>query len=164
MKTFQGFSSEETKRFGKEIAESLLSDKDRKTRMAMVITLRGDLGAGKTTFTQGFFRGLGIRRSPTSPTFVLMRRYAMRRAGFSNVYHIDAYRLSGAAATDALDMDAVLKDPRNIVLVEWPEKIEDILPRDAMRLEFAYGKKENERIIKIKSGFPTGPRTTKCKK
>jgi tRNA threonylcarbamoyladenosine biosynthesis protein TsaE len=150
MKAFHSFSSEETKRFGKEIAGSLLGDKRHKAKTATVIALRGDLGAGKTTFTQGFFRGLGIRRSPISPTFVLMRRYAMRRADFSNVYHIDAYRLSGAAATDALDMDAVLKDPRNIVLVEWPEKIEDILPRDAMRLDFTYGKKENERIIKLK--------------
>jgi tRNA threonylcarbamoyladenosine biosynthesis protein TsaE len=164
MKAFHSFSSEETKRFGGEIAESLLGNENRRTKAATVIALRGDLGAGKTTFTQGFFRGLGIRRSPTSPTFVLMRRYAMRRAGFLNVYHIDAYRLSGAAATDALDMDAVLKEPRNIVLVEWPEKIEDILPRGTMRLDFAYGKKENERIIKMRSGFLTGSRMTKCKK
>jgi len=162
MKAFHSFSSEETKRFGREIAESLLGDEHHKTKAATVIALRGDLGAGKTTFTQGFFRGLGIRRSPTSPTFVLMRRYAMRRAGFLNVYHVDAYRLSGAAATDALDMDAVLKDPRNIVLVEWPEKIEGILPRDAMRLDFAYGKKENERVIKMKYGFPAESGITKA--
>jgi tRNA threonylcarbamoyladenosine biosynthesis protein TsaE len=133
------------------MAETLVRKPGKK---AVVIALRGDLGAGKTTFTQGFFRGLGIRRSPISPTFVLMRRYPYRRHGFSDIYHIDAYRLSGAAAAAAIEMDKILKEPKNIVLVEWPEKIKDILPRGAARLDFLHGKKENERTIKIKSGFP----------
>lgn len=146
MKTFRSFSPEETKQFGHAMAESLVRERGKK---AIIIALRGDLGAGKTTFTQGFFRGLGIRRNPISPTFVLMRRYPYRRHGFSDIYHIDAYRLSGTVAAAAIEMDTILKDPKNIVLVEWPEKVEDILPRGAVRLDFIHGKKENERTIKI---------------
>ena len=151
MKAFRSSSSEETKRFGHEMAEKLVQKPGKK---AVVIALQGDLGAGKTTFTQGFFRGLGIRRSPISPTFVLMRRYPYRHHGFLDIYHIDAYRLSGAAAAAAIEMDKILKDPKSIVLVEWPEKIKDILPRGAVRLDFIHGKNENERTIKIKSGSP----------
>ncbi len=123
-------------------------------KRGVVIALRGDLGAGKTTFAQGFFRGLGIRRNPISPTFVLMRRYPYRRHGFSDVYHIDAYRLSGVAAAAAIEIDAILKNPKNIVLVEWPDKIRGIFSRGVVWLDFIHGKKENERIIKIRSGFP----------
>ena len=77
-------------------------------KKALVIALRGDLGAGKTTFTQGFFRGLGIKRNPISPTFVIMRRYALHAEGFRNVYHFDAYRLKKEEDMEVL---GVRKDP-----------------------------------------------------
>jgi len=125
-------------------------------KKALVIALRGDLGAGKTTFTQGFFRGLGIKRNPISPTFVIMRRYAVRSAGFRNVYHFDAYRLKKAEDMEVLEFGKILMDPKNIILVEWPEKIQGALPRETVRLDFIHGKKENERVIKYGSRLSSG--------
>jgi tRNA threonylcarbamoyladenosine biosynthesis protein TsaE len=127
----------------------------------VVIALRGDLGTGKTTFTQGFFCGLGIKRNPISPTFVIMRRYkipANRKSLIANrfreVYHFDAYRLKKEEDVEVLGFGKIMSDPKNIILVEWPEKIKGVLPRGTIRLDFVHGKKENERTIKIKSGFP----------
>ena len=81
MKIYETFSSEETKKFGNEIAQKIIKASNGKRlstgqqKGAFVIALQGDLGAGKTTFTQGFFRGLGVKRNPISPTFVIMRHY-----------------------------------------------------------------------------------------
>jgi tRNA threonylcarbamoyladenosine biosynthesis protein TsaE len=159
MKIFHSFSSEETKRFGKEIAESAIDKLNNPARMktALVIALRGDLGAGKTTFTQGFFRGLGMKKNPVSPTFVIMRRYKIPglkpkvKSRFTDIYHFDAYRLKKAEDAEVLELGKILSDPGNIILIEWPEKIEGVLPRGVIRLDFVYGKKENERIIKLGS-------------
>ena len=121
-----------------------------KRKRAFVVALQGDLGAGKTTFTQGFFRGLGIKRNPISPTFIIMRHYGVPSKRFKNVYHFDAYRLKKAEDVAVLEIDRILADPKNVILIEWPERIKKILPRDTVWLEFKYGKKENERIIRVK--------------
>lgn len=155
-KTLRSFSSEETKAFGNEIAESLIAQRAVSGTGALVVALRGDLGAGKTTFTQGFFRGFGIKRNPVSPTFVIMRRYAVRSKHFKNIYHFDAYRLKKAEDLAVLEFDHILADAHNVVLIEWPEKIAEAIPRCAVRLDFSYGKKENERMIKVGAGFPQG--------
>ena len=152
MKNVHSFSPEETREFGGEVAEALIAAPA--IGGARVLALKGNLGAGKTTFVQGLFRGFGVRRRPISPTFVIMRRYripARRAAGtrnrFSFLYHFDAYRLRREEDAAILGFDAILADPRNVVLVEWPENIAGVLPRDAWRIGFAYGTKESERII-----------------
>jgi tRNA threonylcarbamoyladenosine biosynthesis protein TsaE len=154
MKIFRSFSSDETKRLGRDVAKSLITDRSAYVIHALVITLRGDLGAGKTTFTQGFFRGLGIKRNPTSPTFVIMRHYKVRAKRFRDIYHFDAYRLKKVEDLAVLKFEDILSDPGNMVLIEWPERIKEAIPKKAIRLDFSYGKKENERIIKMKSGLP----------
>jgi tRNA threonylcarbamoyladenosine biosynthesis protein TsaE len=118
-------------------------------KRALVIALQGDLGAGKTTFTQGFARGLGIKRRMASPTFIIMRRFALPRSS-GNIYHIDAYRLKKLDSLEVLGFKEILADPKNVILIEWPEKIKKILPRQTIWLKFQYGKKENERKITIK--------------
>jgi tRNA threonylcarbamoyladenosine biosynthesis protein TsaE len=150
---FRSYSSEETKILGAEIAKKISKRKEG----ALVIALRGDLGAGKTTFVQGFFRGLGIKRNPISPTFVIMRRYKIFTRRFADIYHFDAYRLKKAEDIAVLEFEKILSNPKNIVLIEWPEKIEEALPRGTMRLDFIHGKKENERVIKIKPGSRLEP-------
>jgi tRNA threonylcarbamoyladenosine biosynthesis protein TsaE len=131
------------------MAQSLIANRSGRCAHALVLALRGDLGAGKTTFTQGFFRGLGIKKNPISPTFVIMRRYAIRNSEFRNVYHFDAYRLKKEEDMEVLEFGKIRSDPKNIILVEWPEKIQGALPRGTVRLNFIHGKKENERIIKV---------------
>jgi tRNA threonylcarbamoyladenosine biosynthesis protein TsaE len=123
-----------------------------------VIALEGNLGAGKTTFVQGFLKGLGSKKRAASPTFVLMRRHplaaasktAQARSKLLNVYHIDAYRLKKPEHLEVLGFDKILGEPRNVVLIEWPEQAKNLLPKNTLWITFAYGKKENERMIKIK--------------
>lgn len=130
---------------------------------AAVFALQGELGAGKTTFTQGFLKGLGSKKRVTSPTFVLMRRHRIggagaRRAGiarstsraaFKNVFHIDAYRLKRPEHLAALDLAVILNEPDNIILIEWPEQAKKFLPKHTVWIKFKYGKKENERSVVI---------------
>lgn len=118
---------------------------------ARVLALRGNLGAGKTTFVQGFFKGLGLKSRAPSPTFVLMRRHALRKKGFKNVFHVDAYRLKKSAHFDALGFGEIVADPRNIVLIEWPERARRFLPGATTWVAFRHGARENERRIIITS-------------
>lgn len=158
MKIYQSFSSEKTKEIGNLLAQKIINSRVAKpqTRNAVMLALQGELGAGKTTFTQGFFQGLGIKRRAVSPTFVIMRRYkipAGTKQGtdrLTNVYHMDAYRLKKAEDLAVLEFDAILSNPKNLVLIEWPERIKEILPKNAIWLKFQHGEKENERKIQIK--------------
>ncbi len=135
-----------------------LQKKIARGKNAAVFALTGDLGAGKTTFVQGFFKGLGFKKRSQSPTFIIMRRRSMprplarspRRAAFSDVFHVDAYRLKSAAHLAALDFEDVLASPRNIVLIEWADRVKKILPKNTVWLKFRHGKRENERYIIMK--------------
>lgn len=112
-----------------------------------LVTLQGSLGAGKTTFTQGLARGLGIAQNVTSPTFVLMTEYS----GRVPLVHLDAYRLENAcydAVRDAGVLDFLERDDA-VQVVEWPECIMDWLPTPRFTIRFENGETENERIIEI---------------
>ncbi len=124
-------------------------------RGAIVVALQGDLGAGKTTFTQGFARGLNIRRRTASPTFVIMRKFAIpahanRKTHFKNLYHIDAYRLKKPEMLTVLGFEEILGDPSAMILIEWPENVKKLLSRETVWLRFRHGKKENERTITMR--------------
>ena len=91
----------------------------RALRAPALVTLMGDLGAGKTTLVQAICRGLGVSEPVTSPTFALIHEY---RAPAARVVHCDLYRLQTEAEVAALGLDDMLADPNAIVLVEWPER------------------------------------------
>ncbi len=129
---------------------------------ATVVILTGELGAGKTTFIQGFLRAAGVLRRAPSPTFVIMRHYKVAAGkrgprGFAHVHHMDAYRLKDASQLGVLGFEELVKDPANIVLIEWGERVEDAVPHGATHITFGYGKKEGERTIAI--AMPAAPRT-----
>jgi tRNA threonylcarbamoyladenosine biosynthesis protein TsaE len=111
-------SAEETQRFGAVLGGLLRGD--------AIITLAGDLGAGKTTFVQGLGKGLGVRATITSPTFVLINRY--RTADGRQLQHADCYRLANAPLEmwDAGLSDLFLSD--DVVVVEWADRIPGLLP------------------------------------
>jgi tRNA threonylcarbamoyl adenosine modification protein YjeE len=100
-----------------------------------VVTLAGDLGAGKTTLAQAICRGAGVDEPVTSPTFALVHTYAGRHGP---VHHLDLYRLDGPRQLDALGWDDLLADPAAIVLVEWPERAEERVPSGAYRVQLAH--------------------------
>lgn len=95
---------------------------------ATLVTLSGDLGAGKTTFTQGFAKALGVTEPVTSPTFVLAKSYELPNGPFKKLVHIDAYRLTEGKDLAPLAFSEAMKDPHTIVMLEWPEIVADGLP------------------------------------
>lgn len=94
---------------------------------ARVYCLYGDLGSGKTTFTQGFAKALGITTRLLSPTFIIVRRYDIPSSE-KFLYHIDLYRLKNADDTEELGLTEILTNPESIVVIEWAEKLGDMMP------------------------------------
>jgi tRNA threonylcarbamoyladenosine biosynthesis protein TsaE len=109
--------------------EAIAADLARTLRGGECVALHGDLGAGKTQFVRGLVRGLGGNaRSVSSPTFVLLNVYD---AGRLTVYHLDAYRVGGAEDFEAIGF-AELLDQDGVVVVEWAERVRDLLPDDCI--------------------------------
>jgi len=116
---------------------------------ALVLALRGDLGAGKTTFIQGLGGALGIKEKILSPTFVIMKHFGVPSGKqFSDFYHFDCYRLESEKDLAELGFEDILKDKNNLIVIEWAERIKKSLPPDAVWLEFEHGG-EDMRKIKI---------------
>lgn len=149
-------SKTQTQKFAKKMAQLML--KNGPGKQAQILALSGDLGAGKTTFTQGFMKALGVKHHVTSPTFMIVRHYPLESQKskvkgqmFSNAYHFDLYRIHQLKEILALDFRKIIRNPENIVLIEWPERLEKLLPKSAGKISFNHGKNEKERIIRIKS-------------
>lgn len=109
-------------------AREFVSTLHSKQDSATLVTLSGNLGAGKTAFTQAVARTLGVIDTVTSPTFVLAKSYDLSGKEFSTLVHIDAYRLKEGKDLKALDFTRTLEDPHTLVMLEWPEMVEDGLP------------------------------------
>ncbi len=126
------------------MAKEILRKPLKKT--AFVIGLLGDLGGGKTTFLQGFAKGLGIQEKILSPTFVLMKRFQVIGYRFQTFYHIDCYRIQKPKEILDLGFEKIIFGPKNIVAVEWAERIRKILPKDALIVKFKFINKNKRKI------------------
>ena len=127
--------------FAKEFLEA------REKTNATVIGCQGDLGSGKTTFIQGFAKGLDIAEKVLSPTFVIIRKYKIPDTKYKiqNFYHVDAYRIDKPKEILELGWKDIIMDPTNIVVVEWADRIKSILPKDAIIIDFqTIGKKKRK--------------------
>ncbi|MBI4065943.1 tRNA (adenosine(37)-N6)-threonylcarbamoyltransferase complex ATPase subunit type 1 TsaE [Candidatus Kaiserbacteria bacterium] len=132
-KTIQTVEELETE--AKCFVEMLVLDGKRAT----LVTLSGELGAGKTAFTKAVAHALGVEDVVTSPTFVLEKIYALPQidghvVSFKRLVHIDAYRLEKGADLAPLGFDELMKDSDNLILLEWPEKVGDALPEPAVKI------------------------------
>lgn len=110
---------EETQGLGKAFAKQV--------QPGDVLLLFGNLGAGKTTFLQGFAKGLGIEKRIISPTFIIIRRYALSEKTF---YHIDLYRTQTEDNLKGLALPEILQEKDAIVAIEWPEKLGKFMPKN----------------------------------
>lgn len=142
-------SSEETKRFGESFAK-ILKEKE-------IIALYGELGSGKTTFVQGLAKGLGIERRIISPTFIILRTYKIRVKNaiqnFKFFYHIDLYRIKNLRDIENLGIEEIMKSKKNIVVIEWAEKMKKMLPGKRWDIKFMHLKDDARRIkINKKNG------------
>jgi len=107
-----------------------------------VLSLVGDLGTGKTTLVQGIARGLDIEENITSPTFTLIKEYS----GRLTLYHIDVYRLDDPGEILLLGIDEILLQEA-VVAVEWADKVEEILPKDHLRIEIQVAEKTGRNVF-----------------
>ena len=105
---------------------------------ATLVTLSGELGAGKTAFTKAVASALGIAEIVNSPTFVIEKIYKLESkvTKFKRLVHIDAYRLESGKDLMPLGFDELMQDTGNLILLEWPEMVEDILPTPSVKVSF----------------------------
>src|SRR3989344_6041888 len=101
---------------------------------ATVVALQGELGSGKTYFVQNFGKVLGVKEHITSPTFVLMNIYNIDLRGFKRLIHIDAYRFEKEEELLVLGWEKLIENPDNIIFLEWPERVEGLIPKEAKRI------------------------------
>lgn len=114
----------------------------------MVVGLVGDLGAGKTAFSQAVGAALGVEEIMQSPTFLIEKIYELKEKPWKHLIHIDAYRLEKESELVSLGWNEVISSPENIILVEWADKIKSILPQDTQTIHFNFVD-ENTREINI---------------
>jgi tRNA threonylcarbamoyladenosine biosynthesis protein TsaE len=135
-------SAAETGRLGQRLAQPL--------RGGDVIALSGELGSGKTTFTQGLARGLGVRAAVTSPTFVLINRYPAPDGRV--LQHADCYRLANAPL-EMWDIGLTdLYEGDDIVVIEWADRIPGLLPDEYLEIAFAYLDENRRRLLFVAHG------------
>lgn len=125
----------------KEIAESIAKG----IKKERIFALKGDLGAGKTAFVQGFAKGLGVSQKITSPTFVLMNKFFAKNK--KNFYHFDLYRIKNKKELKNLFIEDILLNKNNVVCIEWPERIKDILPEETIYIKIKILSENKRKII-----------------
>ena len=118
-----------------------------KKKGAFILALKGELGAGKTSFVQGLAKGLGIKKNVLSPTFLIVKPYNLKKERM--FYHIDCYRLKNAKELLELEWKEIIKNPKNIVAIEWADRVKSIIPKDALWISFAHGNELTKRKIVI---------------
>jgi tRNA threonylcarbamoyladenosine biosynthesis protein TsaE len=126
MKQFITHSLEETQK----LAHDWLASLEQSENEALIVGLYGNLGAGKTAFTQAVAKELGIGEPVTSPTFVIEKIYETKHLIFKRLVHIDAYRLEKGSELQALDFEKLVENKNNLIIIEWPENVKDILPEN----------------------------------
>jgi len=121
-------SEEETEQFAFDFAK--------KISYGTTIALHGELGAGKTVFSRGFAKGLGIIEPVVSPTFTIIQEYPIKNTKW--FFHLDLYRIEDSEAGLVFGVDEYIEDSNAISLIEWAERIEDILPKSVIQINIEH--------------------------
>ncbi len=129
-----------------EIARDILASVEPKKENATVVTLSGDLGAGKTTLTQAIGKALGVKEAMISPTFVIIKNYSLIGQKFESLLHIDAYRLNDGNELAKLRFAEYLENPKNLIIIEWPERVADVLPQEVISYKIEHLDEANRSI------------------
>src|SRR3989338_8050760 len=143
---FLSKSPKETQKSAEALAKEITRRALQK-KTAFVLGLEGELGAGKTTFVKGFAKALGVKQKVSSPTFVLMKSYNLKRITYNNLYHIDAYRLKDHKDLIKLGIKEILNDPKNLVLIEWSDRVKKILPKNYLKIHIDHIDEMTRKIL-----------------
>ena len=127
-----------TQELAQTLAEAL--GESPRLKRARVVTLSGELGAGKTTFAQAFGLAFGVKRKLLSPTFALRTIYKTKSKKYNTLEHYDWYRIDGVKELRALGWEEAMKDPKRILIVEWPERARRAIPKIHTRVKLAHTK------------------------
>ena len=135
-----------------EVAREILEEvkKPRRFTGAAIAALSGDLGAGKTTLTQAIARELGIKEQVISPTFIIMKFYDIDIYPWQKLVHIDAYRLKSKDELLRLGFAEIAKNPKNLIILEWPEQVDGLAGSDAVFVFLRHGRDTEERQLEIR--------------
>lgn len=139
---FFSHSPEQTRRAGIRLGDLL--------KTGNIVCLEGDLGSGKTTLVQGIAQGWGSADPVSSPTYMIVNEY--RHPGGGRLFHLDAYRLAGAMDAQILDFDRMLL--RGCLVIEWPERIKDILPIERLWIQLRWTGVEQRHFLLVPFGKP----------
>lgn len=123
IESIKSSSTEQTEQTGKSFAAKLAPGD--------VVFLKGDLGSGKTTFTKGVAKGLGITSRIISPTFVIVREHTVENStsDIKKLYHLDLYRLTNEKDVTGIDMQGILDDENGVALIEWPDMSQTLIKK-----------------------------------
>jgi len=118
------------------------------------LALTGELGAGKTAFVKGLAKALGIKQVVQSPTFLLMKCYPIGknqepRTNFQALCHVDAYRIKNERELLAIGLGEKIGDPGTVTAIEWADLVPELIPKNAIKIKFEHGAKENERTVTV---------------
>lgn len=141
-------SASETREVAKCFARFLINKKELlRQKTALIVSLEGQLGSGKTEFLKGIAQGLKLKEKIVSPTFIIMRRFPLTRGNFHFLWHIDCYRLT-PYEFQSLPFKEIKNDPHNLVFIEWGDKVKKLLPVKHWWIKFGV-KDKNKRILEF---------------
>lgn len=151
----------QTKKLAEIFAKTLKETEVKKNSRALVIGLYGNLGSGKTIFVKGLLKGFNKKEKAQSPTFVIFRKYKLPKKitkknykknktkviSLKYLYHFDCYRIRKEKEISDLNFKEIVNNPENIVVVEWANKIRNILPKQIIKIKFKIIDEEKREIL-----------------
>jgi len=137
----------ETQKIASFFMQAILKKYDLKQR-SLVVSLEGPLGGGKTEFLKGIAKFLKLKEKVFSPTFLIMKSFPCKASSFKTLWHLDCYRIEKPKEIKELDFLEIIKNPENLIFIEWGNKIKKILPKDHWKIKFKITGK-NTRILEF---------------
>jgi len=128
-------SPKETQKIASFFMQAILRKYDLK-ESGLVISLEGPLGGGKTEFLKGIAKFLKLKEKVFSPTFLIMKSFSCKTSSFKTLWHLDCYRIKMPKEIKELDFLEIIKNPENLIFIEWGNKIKKILPKDHWKIKF----------------------------
>jgi len=139
----------ETRAFG-QLVGRIINQLGETRNRAFIISLEGPLGSGKTEWLRGFIRYFAPKEQVLSPTFILMREIPLNHSFFKKIYHLDCYRFKNEKEIEVLGFKDIIRQPKNLVVIEWGDRLKKILPSGIWRLKFKHqGLKKRKITLEI---------------